>query len=385
MLKRYRCQCGNAVFFRNSICLICKSPLGFDATLGLLIPLKRSIRNLNSEIWEQFGEVDTAENLLDKQYRRCANLQTPAACNWLLDSTEPDVKIYCLACSLNRTIPDLTDASHPENSVYWGRVELAKRRMLAGLMGLGLTITTKVDDPVGGLAFDLVNTQPGANPVLTGHDNGLITLNLQEADDAFRESIRTSMGEPYRTLLGHFRHEIGHYFWDVLIKNSAWLSKFRLLFGDESQDYTSSLQNNYAFGPPKDWFLNHVSSYASSHPWEDWAETWAHYLHMCDTCDTATSLGLAVNTQLLEFTPFKLDALYDTQEENSDTFLVFINEWAGLTVLLNEMNRTMGQSDFYPFVLPDTVVTKLHFIHLVVRSANESLNKNSEIMQLESI
>ncbi len=384
MLKRYLCQCGNAVFFRNSVCLACKSALGFDAVLGLLIPLTPASTHSDSDVWELFGQSEVTSGAVGKQYRRCANLQTPAACNWLLDAAEPATKIYCLACSLNRTIPDLTDTAPLENGVYWGRVELAKRRMLAGLMGLGLKITSKADDPVNGLAFDLVTTQIGANQVFTGHDNGLITLNLQEADDAFRESVRTAMGEPYRTLLGHFRHETGHYFWDVLIKNSLWLDKFRQLFGDESQDYASSLQNNYAVGPPTDWFLNHVSSYASSHPWEDWAETWAHYLHMCDTCDTATSLGLVVNSQLLEFTPFTLDALYDTQNENAVSFLTFINEWAGLTVLLNEMNRTMGQSDFYPFVLPDAVVTKLHFIHLVVRAAHQSLSISSENLQPET-
>ena len=384
MLKRYRCQCGNAVFFRNSVCLFCKSALGFDGVLGLLIPITLSSDNFDSNVWELLGQSESTAGASGKHYRRCANLHTPAACNWLLDALEPATKIYCLACSLNRTIPDLTDSAHPENNVYWGRVELAKRRMLAGLMGLGLTITSKADDPIYGLAFDLVNTQIGASPVLTGHDNGLITLNLQEADDAFRESVRTAMGEPYRTLLGHFRHETGHYFWDVLIKNSVWLDKFRQLFGNESQDYACSLQNNYAVGPPRDWFLSHVSSYASSHPWEDWAETWAHYLHMCDTCDTATSLGLAMNSQLLEFTPFTLDALYDTQDETAISFLTFINEWAGLTVLLNEMNRTMGQSDFYPFALPDAVVTKLHFIHLVVQAANQSSFINSENLQPET-
>lgn len=368
MLKRYRCQCGNAVFFRNSVCLVCQTPLGFDAALGLLIPLTQDIENLNPDIWEQVGQVDSTLNSYAKQYRRCANLQTPAFCNWLIDAVEPATKIFCQACSLNRTIPDLTDAAHPENGLHWGRVELAKRRMLAGLLGLGLPVISKADDPVNGLAFDLVTSQPGTGTVVTGHDNGLITLNLQEADDAIRESIRSAMGEPYRTLLGHFRHETGHYFWDVLIKNSKWLESFRQLFGSETKDYALSLQNNYAIGPPTDWWLNHVSSYASSHPWEDWAETWAHYLHMCDTCDTATSLGLTVDSQLLEFTPFAVDALYDTQDATALTFLNFVNEWAGLTVLLNEMNRTMGQQDFYPFVLPNTVVAKLHFVHLVIQA-----------------
>ena len=429
MLKRYRCQCGNAVFFRNSVCLACGTPLGFDTALGLLIPLQQSFINSetsSSLIWQQFhscygediddgthapvadasanvygavsanfsaqvnadenacltaGSVnDSASSDVIKtrgncvvRYRRCANLHTPAACNWLINAEKPVGQIYCIACSLNRVIPDLTDIEHPENKLFWGRVELAKRRMLAGLIGLGLSIVSKVENLENGLAFDLVNTLQGGKAVMTGHDSGVITLNLQEADDATRESIRTSMGEPYRTLLGHFRHETGHYFWDRLVKNTHWIEDFRRLFGDESQDYAMSLQSNYDAGPPKSWWLNYVSSYASSHPWEDWAETWAHYLHMCDTLDTASSFGLTVNSQLLEFTPFSADALYDTaDEETSNVFLHFINVWAGLTVLLNEMSRSMGQPDFYPFVLPNAVVTKLHFVHLVIQSGKSA-------------
>ena len=372
MLKRYQCQCGNPVFFRNSTCLACNTPLGYDTSLGLLIPLEAS-QQLGE--WQRFGAVaqptDTGHSVAPS-YRRCANLETPAACNWLIDAAQPISNAFCKACSLNRTIPDLADPNHPQNGVYWGRVELAKRRMLVGLLGLNLAITSKHEDTANGLSFDLISSQPGASPVLTGHDSGLITLNLQEADDGIRESIRSAMGEPYRTLLGHFRHETGHYFWDRLIKDSGWLDGFRKLFGDESQDYAVSLQNHYAAGPQQDWWLNYVSSYGASHPWEDWAETWAHYLHMCDTLDTAASFGLTVDAQLLEFTPFTLGALYDPNDATAAEFLTFLNEWTGLTVLLNEMSRSMGQADFYPFVLPNPVVAKLHFIHLVIQAARQT-------------
>ena len=368
MLKRYHCQCKNPVFFRNSTCLLCATPLGYDTSLGLLIPLAAG-GQLGEWVRFASNEPTLANGAAGPvAYRRCANLQTPAACNWLIDAASPAANVFCLACSLNRTIPDLADPTHPENGMHWGRVELAKRRMLAGLLGLGLPITSKYEDAANGLAFDLVSSQVGAKAVMTGHDSGLITLNLQEADDAIRESIRNAMREPYRTLLGHFRHETGHYFWDRLIRNSEWLSPFRQLFGDESQDYTASLQNNYTNGPPRDWWLNYVSSYGSSHPWEDWAETWAHYLHMCDTLDTAASYGLTVNAQLLEFTPFTMDALYDQNEQTAGEFLTFLNEWMGLTVLLNEMSRSMGQSDFYPFAMPNVVVAKLHFVHLIIKS-----------------
>ena len=373
MLKRYHCQCGNPIFFRNSTCLACDTPLGYDSDLGLLIAIQPG--SLEGT-WERFEAISPAPQPFEplsiqtgKQYRRCANLPTTAACNWLIDEAQPLANTFCLACSLNRTIPDLSDPAHPENSMYWGRIELAKRRMLAGVLGLGLRVASKFEDAAAGLAFDLVSNQPGTNAVLTGHDSGLITLNLQEADDAARESIRSAMHEPYRTLLGHFRHEIGHYFWDRLVQHSDWLVEFRQLFGDESQDYAASLQKNYTYGPPENWRLNFISSYASTHPWEDWAETWAHYLHMRDTLDTAGSLGLTMNAASLEFTPFTDAALSDPQDITAASFLTLLNEWTGLTVLLNDMNRTMGQPDFYPFALPGPAVAKLHFVHRVIDAA----------------
>ena len=372
MLKKYHCQCGNPIFFRNSTCLVCSTPLGYETALGLLIPLAAGTQPGE---WQRYLAADqTADmpNVMPTVYRRCANLHTPGACNWLIHASQAFENIYCCACSLNQTIPDLAATAPSENGLYWGRVELAKRRMLSGLLGLGLPIISKNQDAANGLAFDLVNSQAGCNPILTGHDSGLITLNLQEADDAIRESIRHAMHEPYRTLLGHFRHEIGHYFWDRLIQNTHWINAFRQLFGDESQDYATSLQNNYASGPPKDWQLNYVSSYGASHPWEDWAETWAHYLHMCDTLETAASYGLSVNAQLPEFTPFTIDALYDPQTPTANEFLVLLNEWTRLTLLLNEMSRSMGQPDFYPFALPNPVVAKLHFVHLVIQAARQA-------------
>ena len=186
-----------------------------------------------------------------------------------------------------------------------------------------------------------------------------------------REALRSDLREPYRTLLGHFRHEMGHYYWDRLVRGTAWMRGFHALFGDETQDYAAGLQRNYQQGPPGNWQLDHVSAYASSHPWEDWAECWAHYLHMRDTIDTAISLGLAhdnLHTAHLEFTPFTMDALYQPAHLEAQQFLDFLNDWTRLTTLLNEMSRSMGQPDFYPFVLPRRVVAKLHFIHLLVTS-----------------
>ena len=310
-------------------------------------------------------------------YTRCTNLATPAACNWLvpiIDGQTPQT--LCQACRLNRTIPDLNDPAHPDNGVLWGRIELAKRRLFSSLLALGLPVASLTEDPARGISFDLLRTPDGGPPVMTGHKRGLITLNLQEADDAVREAVRSAMREPYRTLLGHFRHEIGHYYWDTLVQGTPWMDGFHQLFGDETQDYAACLQKNYIEGPPANWWLRHVSAYASTHPWEDWAECWAHYLHMRDTIDTAVSLGLATDSAHLEFTAFTLDALYQPEHPEAQIFLDFLNDWTRLTTLLNEMSRSMGQPDFYPFVLPHEVIAKLHFIHLLVTSG--SWNTNSD-------
>ena len=370
--RSYRCQCGSPIFFRNSECLTCGTPLGYDGVLATLIPL---MPGPTVNAWVQWQPEPPS--LAAQVYIRCRNLATPAACNWLVptnaleDGQTPQP--LCQACGPNRTIPDLNDAAYPDNGVLWGRIELAKRRLFSSLLALGLPIASLTEDPVRGLAFDLLRSPDGGPPVMTGHKEGLITLDLLEADDAVREAVRTAMREPYRTLLGHFRHEIGHYYWDRLVRGTAWMDGFHTLFGDETQDYAASLQKNYLEGPPAQWWLHFVSAYASTHPWEDWAECWAHYLHMRDTIDTAVSLGLAhdpLNSAQLEFIPFTMDALYQQRHPGAQQFLDFLNEWMRLTTLLNEMSRSMGQPDFYPFVLPREVVAKLHFIHLLVTAGD---------------
>ena len=364
--RAYRCHCGNPVFFRNSECLACGTPLGYDSSLATLIPL---MPGSEAVTWTQWLPEPAASPT--QTYTRCANLATPAACNWLVPLSSGQAPyMLCQACRLNRTIPDLNDPAHPDNGVLWGRIELAKRRLFSSLLALGLPVASLTEDPVRGISFDLLRSPDGGAPVMTGHKAGLITLNLLEADDAVREAVRSAMREPYRTLLGHFRHEIGHYYWDRLVSGTAWMQGFHQLFGDETLDYAYCLQKNYAEGPPAQWWLHYVSAYASTHPWEDWAECWAHYLHMRDTIDTAVSLGLATDSAHLEFTAFTLDALYQPEHPEAQTFLDFLNDWTRLTTLLNEMSRSMGQPDFYPFVLPHEVVAKLHFIHLLVTSGS---------------
>lgn len=365
------------MFFRNSTCLACGTALGYDPAQASLLPL---MPGAGPDTWVAWragkGAADPGADNAEAQtpaavYIRCANLHTPAACNWLLPvGAETPQVLLCQACRLNRTIPDLNDDAHPDNAELWGKIELAKRRLVSALLALGLPVVSRVsEDPENGLMFDFLRSPDVGPHIMTGHDTGLITLNLNEADDATREAMRKAMHEPYRTLLGHFRHEVGHYYWDRLVSGTVWMDDYRTLFGDESQDYLASLQANYEQGPRPDWASHYVSAYASVHPWEDWAECWAHYLHMRDTVDTALSFGLSANSAPLEFTPFTLDALYQPEHPGAQGFLDFLNQWTQLTTLLNEMSRAMGQPDFYPFVLPREVVAKLHFIHRVVTAA----------------
>jgi hypothetical protein len=217
--------------------------------------------------------------------------------------------------------------------------------------------------------FDFLRSPPGGPQVLTGHAGGLITLNVEEADDAKRELIKEQMREPYRTLLGHFRHEVGHYYWDRLVWGTRWLEPFRQLFGDERVSYADALRRNYEQGPPADWPNRYVSSYASSHPWEDWAETWAHYLHVVDSLCTATGFGIDPRQIHCNVQPFTKKALYAPDAPDAGNLLALLNAWVEIVTVLNEIARSMGEPDFYPFVMCKTVVAKLHFIHLVVGDA----------------
>ena len=357
----YRCQCHRPIFFRNSECLACKAPLGYEPDLA---EVRALLPGEKEGTWRLQGEpTDTPT------FRRCGNFNSPAGCNWLVPAEHPSD--LCISCRLNRTIPDLSD---PDNCRYWRSIENAKRRLVAQLLAVGLPVRSKVEeDPERGVMFDFLRSPPGGPRVMTSHGNGLITLNIEEADDSVREKTRYEMHEPYRTLLGHFRHEIGHYYWDRLVADTPWHEKFRELFGDEREDYGAALRRNYENGPPADWPDRHISAYASVHPWEDWAECWAHYLHLVDSLDTALGFGLSGDDIEGDTEPFKLEDLYDPSDQDAQRVLSLVNSWLELVTALNEMSRSMGQQDFYPFVMSRPVLRKLHFIQLVVKGEREAV------------
>jgi hypothetical protein len=343
-MKLFECQnCGQPLYFENTRCESCGLPLGY-------LPVKETVTAL---VEGEGGLLALAD--AGRPHRYCANEQY-GVCNWLILAESPDT--FCAACRHNRMIPDL---SVPENVANWRKVEVAKHRLFYTLLKLRLPLTTRNDEPDAGLAFDfLAPSPPGGPPVITGHASGLITINLAEANDAERERQRAKMREPYRTLLGHFRHEVAHYYWDHLVKDSPSLQEFRELFGDERQDYGEALKRHYAEGPPSNWVDQYVTTYASVHPWEDFAETWAHYFHMVDTLETASAFGLRVRPKVARGADLATAIDFDPHNAAMDRI---VDSWLPLTFAVNSINRSMGIADLYPFVIAPTVIIKLAFVH----------------------
>jgi hypothetical protein len=239
----------------------------------------------------------------------------------------------------------------------FSKAEAAKRRLIFELIDLGLAIGED-------LGFDLLSSRTG--PVVTGHNDGVITIDLAESDDSRRERRRADLGEPYRTVLGHFRHETGHYYWPTLVERTSELERARSLFGDDRVDYEGALRRHYEQGPPPDWTNRYVSAYATMHPWEDWAETFAHYLHIRDTLETAAAFGLVVaGPDLVHDDSLSSVPAHETSDR---PFEAVIADWLPLTYALNAINRSMGQEDLYPFTLASTVIEKLAFVHGRVRA-----------------
>jgi hypothetical protein len=343
-MKKFTCsKCRTTVYFPNVQCLQCGHPLGFDPASLEVVALEPASGGLFRKIRDRKGVL----------VRFCANA-AHGACNWLIPADSASER--CRACDLNRTIPNL---SEPGNLAAWVEFEQAKKRLVYSLLRFGLPLDGSAAG-MGRLTFDFVRD------ALTGHLDGVITIALQEADAVERERQRRHFDERYRSLLGHLRHESGHFYWTLLVANGGQLDEFRELFGDEREDYQASLARHQAQGAPADWQARYVSAYASSHPWEDWAETWAHYLHMVDALDTAEANGMeprAAGFVTGTVWPFKTYDVY-----RAETFVALMERWIPLTLALNSLNRSMGHNDFYPFVIPAPARAKLAFVHAAIRS-----------------
>ena len=337
-MQRFDCPvCPVELHFDNFACLSCGTQVGYAPEREVFLPLPAP------------GESDA--------HVPCANRES-ARCNWLV---APGAGAFCLACRHNRTVPDL---QAPVNAARWRNIELAKRYLFYSLLKWRLPRPTQAEYP-NGLAFDFLAEAGPDAPVLTGHAGGLITVNIAEADDAEREARRSKLGEPYRTLIGHMRHEVGHFYWEILVRDAGKLEAFRAVFGDERARYDAALQAHYSQGPPPGWRKSYISAYAAAHPWEDFAETWAHYVHMIDALETAHAFGMTVrghgpgaSEHQIEANPYKHGTIAD-----------LLADWVPLTVALNCLNRSLGQPDFYPFVLSTPVKRQLSFIYDLIHEA----------------
>jgi hypothetical protein len=360
-MKLFKCDhCGQLVNFENYSCLNCHASLGFDPQRMEMISLETSSDGLTLIRKQQSADPD------ENSFRYCLN-QQHLVCNWLLPAIS--TSSYCVACNLNRTIPDL---QQPDSWEKWSRIEIAKHRLIYSLLRFHLPVVSKFQDEVYGLAFDFKTDQGyfGPQRLVTGHKEGLITLNIEEADDAIREMARNQMGEVYRTILGHFRHEIGHYYWDRLIRDPGQLAAFRNCFGDESIDYAAALRQYHGSQRPNNWSTSFISAYSSAHPWEDWAETWAHYMHIVDTMETAYSFGLEVNPRIARKED-KLESRMNVDPYTIADFEEIFQRWIPLALTMNGLNRSMGMNDSYPFVITGAVKKKLAFVHETIKSGQQ--------------
>ncbi|MEO8968074.1 MAG: putative zinc-binding metallopeptidase [Solirubrobacteraceae bacterium] len=333
-MRSFACgHCGHLVFFENTQCLSCSTALGF-------VPDERSVVAL---------EGGRAKSLY-----RCANAEL-ARCNWMVSVPGR----LCRACELTRTRPGDHDL---DGLARFAAAEQDKRRVVMQLLELNLPGVTPAS-----LRFDLLSS--AQQPVATGHADGLITIDLAESDDARREARRLELGEPYRTMLGHLRHELGHYFQPLIISGDEAWTACRALFDDERDDYAQALERHYQNGPPSGWEEHHVSAYATMHPWEDWAETFAHYLHIRDTLETAGEFGIIVTGPRAVSHDASLRAVPRPDAGDDGAFEALLAEWLPLTYALNAVNRSMGSDDLYPFTLAQPVIEKLDFVHRRVRIA----------------
>lgn len=350
-MRIFRCDsCGHPLFFENVQCLRCGSALAFLPERLALCAIEPAPGAAG--LWQR--RLPRRRQPSTRLYRLCHNHIRYQACNFAVAAE--DANALCVSCRQTTLLPDL---SMPDNRQRWYRIEAAKRRLFYTLAKLGLASVRPIDGQERGPVFQFLADQPGQQ-VLTGHCNGVITLNVAEADDGERVRRRVALHEPYRTLLGHLRHESGHFYWDRLIRGGNQVEAFRQTFGDESQDYTQALARHYAAGEKSDWQDRCVSAYATAHPWEDWAETWAHYLHMVDLLETAASYGTRL---AVPGSPTDSEEVINPFDQSTRDFDQLVEQWVPVTLLLNSLNRSLGQDDAYPFALSSGALHKLRFVH----------------------
>ncbi|MDE1993446.1 MAG: putative zinc-binding metallopeptidase [Rhizobiaceae bacterium] len=354
-MRLFTCDhCGQPVHFDNRQCVRCGHRLGFTPeTLEM-----HAVEPDGDDNWHLVGETQ-------KRVRFCANAALDI-CNWLVEADEHEP--FCIACRHNGLVPN---TGTQQGIDRWRHIGQAQRHLFYSLLRWRLPHPDRREDPQGGRVFDFLEDEVQGTgeivPAMTGHDEGVIAIRAAEADDAEREQARTSMNEPYRTLLGHFRHEMGHFIWNKLIRDRDRFEAFRAVFGDERADYGAALQYYYDNGPQPGWQDNFISAYASAHPWEDFAESFAHYIHIVDTLETARAFGLSIDPRGYH----EMAAEVDFRPYHAESAEQLVSAWIPLTVAINSIQRSMGQRDSYPFVLSPPVVTKLEYMRQLIADASQ--------------
>jgi hypothetical protein len=385
-MKTFKCDCkaDQILFFESTICVACERVVGLVDKFDKVEPY-----DLDEASGQYFKMAEP-----DIRYQKCDNHADYKTCTGMVNLStfvpvEGEEEVLCFACRFNETIPDLSIVEHIP---LWKKMEVAKRRALYTLKAMKLPLETIVQNPESGLSFDFTtdrdvndhfaSTLKNQQAVFTGHDCGHITINLAEADDVARSHIKLAMGEKYRTLLGHFRHELGHYYFDKLISGSPQKHALcKQYFGDDELSYKDAMDKHYKDGAPENWRDAYISEYATMHAYEDWAETWSHYMHIMDTLETAknfsitgSTIGNAEETEEVEDLTLPQDAYFFSAQTSITNIL---DTWTDFAIILNSLNRSMGMSDAYPFVLTQPVRTKLAFIHHAIHNR---LNRMPELV-----
>ncbi|QKJ19377.1 zinc-binding metallopeptidase family protein [Microbacterium hominis] len=345
MSTQPRCPyCRHFAYLDALVCTSCGADLGYHVLSRQFVGLRDGRAEIDGQTWYT-----------------CSNREWD--CNWLVWESAPAGR--CFSCRLTRTHPPADDTIALEKLA---KVEEAKRRLILQLADFGLPIAPW-DLQAGGLGFDLLSSLSEGRRITIGHANGIITIDLAESLDDRREAVRVRLGEPYRTVLGHLRHEVGHYLQNIVVVGDAQWARCRELFGDERASYQDALKRHYSVGAPADWQTAFISEYATMHPWEDFAETFAHYLHITGTLQTAAAIGIRLDARV---TNLRDTDIVPRSEYEDEPVQRLLNDWEWMTQAFNRINRSMGFGDLYPFEISPPVRTKLAFIHEVVTAARVS-------------
>ncbi|WP_404342872.1 putative zinc-binding peptidase [Vreelandella aquamarina] len=353
-MQTFSCRCGNPLFFENTHCLACESEVGWCPACSNIVALE-PLDN---------GGYQCSHESCGTALMKCHNYAVENVCNRMVVMAEGHADTLCDCCRYNDVIPDLDIKGNRER---WAALEGAKRRLFHTLDLLKLPHGIEGESIRVPLSFSFMadalpdqglwRSTASQEKVYTGHANGHITINVKEADDVERERLRVDMNESHRTLIGHFRHEVGHYYWDLLVKDQDEAASCRV-FGDHNNPtYSDALEQYYQQGAPADWPTRFISAYASMHPWEDFAETFAFYLDMVAVLDTALHMGLS-------------------RAEYDGTLDSMLRAFHQVGMAVNELNRDMGLLDLAPGVIAPAVREKLAYLHQLIQNASASSQLN---------